>query len=192
MALQHRNDQPDTAVLPAPANEQRGWTEQDDAIMVAQYRPGRAPYLAALLGRSVVAIHKRVKKLGLTTPQRRLPDVPHRPVNHASPALVVELAEARMEADALRVLLALIRGYLSDDEAGRALGVSADMPPPVNGRAAGTTSPLALHAATQAAIGMDLASRRIGGGGCLGEREATMDGRTGSGRFAGRGAGGAG
>lgn len=159
--------------MTTPPNDRLGWTERDDAIIVAEYRPGRAPYLAAMLGRSVTAVHKRAQKLGLTTRQRRLPDVRHQSApSLPSPALVVELAEARMEADALRILLARAYRMLGDDEAGLALGVSADLPEPVNGRAVSAVSPLHLHAVEQAARGMDLASKRLGRGGVIGDMTA--------------------
>lgn len=190
MALQHRNDPPGPAVLPAPENSKRGWSEREDDIMRAEYRPGRAAYLAATLGRSADSVHNRAKRLGLTAPRRYLSDVRREttpPAPLPSPALVVELAESRMEADALRVLLALSRGYLSEDEAGRALGVSADR----RARGGGQppwASPLEMHTLEQAARGMDLASRRIGGGGVIGDmHEASLRALR-----IGRGAGGAG
>ncbi len=103
----------------------------------------------------------------------------HLPSVVTAAELMADLADARLECDALRVLLAMSRGLLTEAEAGDALGVSAEKPPtPVSGGPGlHRTSPLTMHVAEQAARGMDLASRRLGMGGVIGEPTHMADGR---------------
>jgi len=153
-------------------SKNRWWSEADDALLRAEYCRGQAARVAATLGRSLHAVVKRAERIGVAQPRpaivagRRKPDAPL-----PSPDVVVELAEARMEVDALRVLLALKCLLLSAEEAAAALGVSHERPLLNVNRGPGlrTASPLAMHLAEQAARGMDLASKRLGRGGVLGD-----------------------
>ena len=149
------------------------WTEAEEEFMRANYGTENAGWIARQLGRSVKAVHQRAFRLGLT---KSLRPILTPPVISAV-ELMADLADARLEADALRVLLAMSRGYITDQEAGEALGLSTDPPerPPTRlhttgGNLGHRTSPLLMHAAEQAARGMDIASRRLGRGGVIGMR----------------------
>jgi hypothetical protein len=147
------------------------WTEAEEEFMRAHYGTRSGGDIARQLGRSIQAIRLRAFHMGLTKSLRPAPGPPVIPAVE----LMADLADARLEADALRVLLAMSRGYITDQEAGETLGLSTDPPPPTRGTPGGNqshrTSPLLMHAAEQAARGMDIASTRLGSGGVLGVGE---------------------
>lgn len=154
-------------------NTKLRWSQAEEEFMRTHYGTRAAGWIASQLGRSVQAIRIRAFHLGLSKSIRPAPGPPVIPAIE----LMADLADARLEADALRVLLAMSRGYITDQEAGEALGLSTDPPdrPPARlhttgGNQSHRTSPLLMHAAEQAARGMDIASRRLGRGGVIGMR----------------------
>lgn len=158
------------------------WAEWEDDLLRRDYATRPTGPICAALNRTGDGVRSRAVRLGLHKepvsggrPDSRGKRIAPVAVVPAQPLvgvaeLMADLADARLEADALRILLAMSRDMLSEQEAGEALGVSSD-PPPQHFDSAGRTrpvsSPLVMHLVAQAAIGMDIASKRLHRGGVL-------------------------